>query len=101
MFILIRLECPTIPHDFFVVIQWRIWGSDVKCACTNRFIKISTWSGNIFTKGLVFFAHLRSAGTLNGLKTPVVMSSRTDTVENKYLSILAAALQSIQNKRAQ
>ena len=59
------------------------------------------WSGNIFTKGLVFFAHLRSAGTLNGLKTPVVMSSRTDTVENKYLSILAAALQSIQNKRAQ
>ena len=35
------------------------------------------------------------------LKTPVVMSSRTDTVENKYLSILAAALQSIQSKRAQ
>lgn len=59
------------------------------------------WSGNIFTKGLVFFAHLRSAGTLNGLKTPVVMSSRTDTLENKYLSILAAALQSIQSKRAQ
>ena len=53
------------------------------------------WSGNIFTKGLVFFAHLRSAGTLNGLKTPVVMSSRTDTVENKYLSILTAVLQSI------
>ena len=49
----------------------------------------------------MFFAHLRSAGTLNGLKTPVVMSSRTDTVENKYLSILAAALQSIRNKRAQ
>lgn len=53
------------------------------------------WSGNIFSKGLVFFAHLRSAGTLNGLKTPVVMSSRTDTVENKYLSILTAVLQSI------
>lgn len=53
------------------------------------------WSGNIFTKGLVFFAHLRSAGTLNGLKTPVVMSSRTDTMENKYLSILTAVLQSI------
>ena len=53
------------------------------------------WSGNIFSKGLVFFAHLRSAGTLNGLKAPVVMSSRTDTVENKYLSILTAVLQTI------
>jgi phosphate butyryltransferase len=61
----------------------------------NILIVPDLWSGNIFTKGLVFFAHLRSAGTLNGLKTPVVMSSRTDTVENKYLSILTAVLQSI------
>ena len=54
------------------------------------------WSGNIFTKALVFFAHLRSAGTLNGLDSPVIMTSRTDTIENKYLSILTAILQSIQ-----
>ena len=33
------------------------------------------WSGNIFSKGLVFFAYLRSAGTLNGLKAPVVMAT--------------------------
>lgn len=54
------------------------------------------WSGNIFTKALVFFAHLKSAGTLNGLDSPVIMTSRTDTIENKYLSILTAILQSIQ-----
>lgn len=54
------------------------------------------WSGNIFTKALVFFARLKSAGTLNGLESPVIMTSRTDTIENKYLSILTAVLQSIQ-----
>ena len=54
------------------------------------------WSGNIFTKALVFFAHMKSAGTLNGLNSPVIMTSRTDTVENKYLSILTAVLQTIQ-----
>ena len=54
------------------------------------------WSGNIFTKGLVFFAHLKSAGTLNGLDSTVIMTSRTDTIENKYFSILTAILQSIQ-----
>ena len=53
------------------------------------------WSGNIFSKGLVFYAHMKGAGTLNGLASPVVMSSRTDTVENKYLSVLTAVLQTI------
>lgn len=51
-------------------------------------------SGNIFSKSLVFFAHLRMAGVLNGTKNPVVMTSRTDTPEDKYLSILMAVLQS-------
>ena len=53
------------------------------------------WSGNMLTKGMVFFAHMRGAGTLNGMSHPVVMTSRTDTAENKYMSILAAVLQSI------
>ncbi len=52
-------------------------------------------SGNIFSKGLVFFAHLKMAGVLNGIKSPVVMTSRTDTPEDKYLSILMAVLQSL------
>lgn len=53
------------------------------------------WSGNIFTKGLVFYAHLKSSGTLNGLTSPVIMTSRTDTTENKYYAVLTAILQTI------
>lgn len=47
-------------------------------------------SGNIFTKSLTFFAELKSAGSLNGTTSPVVMTSRTDTPEDKYYSILVA-----------
>lgn len=50
-------------------------------------------SGNIFTKGLVFFAHMKAAGVLNGTISPVIMTSRTDTPMDKYLSILMAVLQ--------
>lgn len=52
-------------------------------------------SGNIFTKGLTFFAHLESAGTLNGSDVPTVMTSRTDTPEDKYYSILTAVMMSL------
>lgn len=52
-------------------------------------------TGNVFTKSLVYFAKLPSAGTLNGTTSPVVMTSRTDTPENKYYSILTAILQSL------
>lgn len=62
----------------------------------NILIMPDLWSGNIFSKGLVFYAHMKGAGTLNGLSSPVIMTSRTDTAENKYLSVLTAILQSIQ-----
>ncbi len=52
-------------------------------------------SGNIFTKSLIFFAHLNQAGTLCGASIPVIMTSRADTVENKYYSILTAVLQGV------
>ncbi len=52
------------------------------------------WSGNIFTKGLTFFGHMASAGLLNGLTRAVIMTSRTDTPENKYYSILCCVVQS-------
>lgn len=39
---------------------------------------------------------MKSAGTLNGLRSPVVMTSRTDTIENKYYSILTSVLGTIQ-----
>lgn len=51
-------------------------------------------AGNIFTKGLVFLAHMKSAGVLNGTVSPVIMTSRTDTPYDKFLSILVAILQS-------
>ena len=50
-------------------------------------------AGNVFTKSLTFFAHLKSAGAVCGTKIPVVMTSRTDTPENKFFSILVAILQ--------
>lgn len=50
-------------------------------------------TGNVFTKSLGYFGGLVSAGTLNGTTSPVIMTSRTDTPENKYYSILTAILQ--------
>lgn len=52
-------------------------------------------TGNVFTKSLTFFAHLKSAGAVCGSSVPVVMTSRTDTPENKYYSILTAIMQSL------
>lgn len=52
-------------------------------------------SGNIFTKALTFFAHMESSGALCGGDIPVIMTSRTDTPENKYNSILTAIVQSL------
>lgn len=50
-------------------------------------------TGNILTKGLVFLAKgIKSAGLLRGTTTPVVMTSRTDTPENKYFAILVEAM---------
>ena len=50
---------------------------------------------NIFTKSLTYFAHMVSSGILNGTTVPVVMTSRTDTPEDKYDSILTAIIQGL------
>ena len=42
------------------------------------------------------FAHLESAGAVCGTSIPVVMTSRSDTPENKYQSILTAIMQSME-----
>lgn len=52
-------------------------------------------AGNILTKSLTFFAHMRSAGCLLGTVKPVIATSRTDTPENKYCGILVALLQAV------
>ena len=62
------------------------------CGAADILVVPMIEAGNIFTKALTFFAHLRSAGTLNGTDSPVIMTSRTDTPEDKYFSILIAIL---------
>ena len=52
-------------------------------------------AGNIFTKSLVYFGDgSPSSGTIAGTSVGVVMTSRSETAENKYNSILIALLQS-------
>lgn len=46
--------------------------------------------GNVLTKALVYFAKCNVAAAIMGTAKPIVMTSRTDTVENKLLSIALA-----------
>ena len=62
------------------------------CGNADILIVPSIEAGNIFTKALTFYAGLNSAATLNGTSHPVIMTSRTDTPEDKYYSILIAIL---------
>lgn len=43
--------------------------------------------GNVLTKALVYFAKRNVAAAIMGAAKPIVMTSRTDTVENKMLSL--------------
>jgi len=56
-------------------------------------------AGNIVAKGLLYFAHARMAGLVvgarspaGGAQVPVVISSRADSAETRYLSLAMAAL---------
>lgn len=63
--------------------------------CPDILLMPDLCSGNIFTKSIHYFAHIASSGTLLGTTVPVVMTSRTDTPEGKYDSILTAIMQSL------
>ncbi len=65
------------------------------CGNADILIMPEITAGNIFTKSLTFFAHLKSCGSLIGTTHPVIMTSRTDTAEDKYFSILVAILNSM------
>lgn len=52
-------------------------------------------SANVLHKGLHFFAHLKTAGALCGTEYPVILTSRTDSPNTKYNSILTAVLQAL------
>lgn len=49
-------------------------------------------AGNIVAKGLMYFAHARMAGVVVGARAPIVISSRSDSAETRYLSLALAAL---------
>lgn len=54
-------------------------------------------AGNIVAKGLLYFARARMAGLVVGAQVPIVINSRADTAEARYLSLaMAAALASCQ-----
>lgn len=63
--------------------------------CADILLMPDLAAGNIFTKSLLYFAHLKQSGSLLGSKIPVIMSSRTDTAEDKYYAILIAVLMSL------
>ena len=52
-------------------------------------------AGNILHKSLHYFAHLPSASAMGGSRAPVVFTSRSDSPESKYYSILIAILQAM------
>ncbi|MFH0802613.1 MAG: phosphate butyryltransferase [bacterium] len=48
-------------------------------------------AGNILYKALVYFAGVKAAGIIIGARAPVVLTSRADTEESKFFSIVLAA----------
>lgn len=51
--------------------------------------------GNVFHKTIHFFAHAKMASALCGTEYPVIFTSRTDSPEGKYNSILVAVMQAV------
>ncbi len=49
-------------------------------------------AGNIVGKGLLYFAHARMAGLVVGAKVPIIISSRADSAETRYLSLAMAVV---------
>jgi phosphotransacetylase len=49
-------------------------------------------AGNIVAKGLQYFAHARMAGLVVGARVPIIISSRADSAETRYLSLAMAAI---------
>ena len=49
-------------------------------------------AGNIVAKGLQYFARARMAGLVVGAKVPIIISSRADSAETRYLSLAMAVV---------
>jgi phosphate butyryltransferase len=49
-------------------------------------------AGNIVAKGLMYFARARMAGLVVGARVPILISSRADSAETRYLSMAMATV---------
>lgn len=58
----------------------------------DLFIVPNIESGNIFGKSLIYYGQAKMAGIILGFNNPVVMTSRSETAENKLNSIAMAVL---------
>ncbi len=48
--------------------------------------------GNVFYKSLIYFAHVRAAGIIMGAKAPMILTSRADPEEVKFMSLATAVI---------
>lgn len=63
--------------------------------CADILLMPDLCAGNVFHKCIHYFGHMESAAVVCGTTKPIVFTSRSDSAETKYNSILAAILQSI------
>jgi phosphate butyryltransferase len=49
-------------------------------------------AGNIVAKGFQYFAHARMAGLVVGARAPIIINSRADSAETRYLSLAMAVI---------
>jgi phosphate butyryltransferase len=63
--------------------------------CVDIMLMPDLSTGNALTKSLTYYAGYPSSGNVAGTNKPVIMTSRTDTPQNKYNSILVAVCQSL------
>ena len=54
--------------------------------------------GNTLSKALVFLANKKTAAALPGVETPVIATSRTETLENKILTVALSAYMALKRK---
>lgn len=59
---------------------------------TDIFLVPNITVGNVLAKGLIYWAEAKMAGCILGAKTPIVLTSRGATTEEKLLSIMLSVL---------
>lgn len=63
--------------------------------CADVLLMPDLTCGNVFHKCIHYLGHMASAAVICGTTKPVVFTSRSDSAETKYYSILSAVLQSL------